>query len=127
MSLDIIEAEGMDPSRYVIVHADQIADLEKHHELARRGAWLEYDSIGSEATDRHLRLVVHMLDQGYADRLLLSQDAGWYSVGEPGGGAVRPYTGLLDDFVPRLASEGVTEQVIRRLLVDNPRRAFGIG
>jgi phosphotriesterase-related protein len=45
-------------------------------------------------------------------------------VGEPGGGTYRPHTFLFDGFVPALRARGVGDDEIRRLLVDNPARAF---
>ena len=125
-SLDLVEDEGMDPAHFVIVHADQIEDLALHRQLADRGAWLEYDSIGARPVEEHVRLLVDMLDLGYADRILLSQDAGWYRVGEPGGGEVRPYTAILDRFIPMLCDAGVDEAIVHRLFVKNPRRALTV-
>jgi phosphotriesterase-related protein len=53
-------------------------------------------------------------------KVLISQDAGWYHVGEPGGGDYRGYTYIYTDFLPRL------EPAWRRqLMVENPARAFG--
>ena len=124
MSLEIIESEGMDPRRYIIVHADQIPDLARHVILAQRGAWLEYDSIGARPIEAHVRLVLAMLDKGYEDQLLISQDAGWYHVGEPEGGEVRAFTDLTDRFIPALREAGATEDVIQKLLTTNPARAF---
>ncbi len=58
--------------------------------------------------------------------MLLSHDAGWYHVGEPGGGAYRPYDTLMADFVPALRAAGLSEAEVRRLTVDNPRAAFAV-
>lgn len=124
MSLDLAEAEGMDLHHYVVVHADQIADPAIHAALAARGAWLEYDAIGTRPAAEHAALVAHMLDGGWGGRLLLSQDAGWYHVGEPGGGTVRPYTALHDAFLPALRALGADEATVHLLLVENPVRAL---
>lgn len=126
-SLDIIEEEGMDPARYVIVHADQIAEPEVHVELAERGAWLEFDAIGTRPLDEHVELVRRMLEWGFEDQLLLSQDAGWFHVGEPNGGAVRPYTDIVDSFIPRLRDAGVDDNQVYKLFVQNPRDALSVG
>ena len=93
---------------------------------ARRGAWLEYDGIGPQSMDLHLRWVTFMLDQGYVDQLLISHDAGWYSVGEPRGGQVAPYTPVMETFVPLLRERGADEATIQKLLVTNPARALTI-
>lgn len=126
-SLDLIEAEGMNPERYVVAHADQIAEEEEHIALLRRGAWLSYDGIGWDPLERQERLTLAALERGYGGQVLLSQDAGWYHVGEPAGGEIRPMTTLLADFVPRLLAAGADEATLERLLVENPRRVLGIG
>ena len=61
---------------------------------------------------------------GYADRVLLSHDAGWYDPAKPGVGPQKPYTYLLATFVPKLRSGGLDEETIRWLTRDNARRAF---
>lgn len=126
-SLDIIEEEGMDPSRYVIVHADQILEPEVHVELAERGVWLEFDAIGTLPIEEHVELVRRMLEWGFEDQLLLSQDAGWFHVGEPDSGAVRPYTTIVDAFIPRLRDAGADDNLIYKLFVQNPRDALAVG
>ncbi len=126
--LDLIEAEEMDPAHFIVVHADQIPDMERHIELAQRGAWIEYDSIGNGplTLDAHARLVMDLVERGYEDQLLISQDTGWYEAGSPGGGAMRSYTVLGDQFLPLLTEMGATETLIEELLVANPRRALAI-
>jgi phosphotriesterase-related protein len=60
------------------------------------------------------------------DRVLVSQDAGWYHVGEPGGGNYRTHAFLFDAFVPALRAFGLGDAEIHALLVRNPAQAFGI-
>ena len=50
----------------------------------------------------------------------MSQDSGWYHVGEPGGGEFRGYTYLYSDFLPQLE-----EAQMPVLMWENPRSAFG--
>ena len=64
---------------------------------------------------------------GYIDQVLLSQDNGWYRVGEENTREkFKPYTAIADRLVPALIKEGWSQATIDRLLVDNPRRAFTI-
>jgi phosphotriesterase-related protein len=123
-SLDVAEAVGMDLSRYIIVHADQISSLDEIGGIVDRGAWVEYDAIGTRALDDHVDLLMRSLDRGWVDRILLSQDAGWYAVGEPNGGTVRPYTTLLTEFRHRLAQAGVDDQTWSKLTEANPAVAL---
>lgn len=135
-SLDLIEAHGMNPNKYIVAHADQMgadvnpADqewrqvLDTHQALLVRGVWLEYDSIGWSPIERHVALLVEMLDRGFERQLLISQDAGWYHVGEPAGGQIRPMTALMDDFLPALRAAGVNSRTMETLLIENPARVL---
>lgn len=126
--LEVVREEGVDLSALIIVHADSIPDVAVHERLAKSGAWVEYDAIGAKPIGEHVRLITHMVQRGFADRLLLSHDAGWYWVGEPDGGKakIRPYTALADELLPALKSAGMNEAILHRLLVDNPRKAFTV-
>jgi phosphotriesterase-related protein len=125
-SLDILRDEHVETGRFIFVHADAEADPRLHHQVAEAGAWVEYDSIGWRPADEHVRLIAAFLERGHADRLLLSHDAGWYHVGEPGGGQVKPYTPLMTELPPLLERAGVERAVLQRLTVDNVRRAFEV-
>jgi phosphotriesterase-related protein len=123
--LDLLEASGADPARFVWIHAHQEPDIAIHHELARRGAWLEYDGIGEPDTDeRFVDLVLRALDAGLGDRVLLSHDRGWYDPAQPGGGTPRPFTYLSETFLPKLRAAGVDDGTIDRLTRQNPFTAF---
>lgn len=127
--LNVVEAEGLPPGRFVWIHAQREPNVSLHRELAHRGAWLEYDGIGRRRTpqgtdDRFVRLVLKLLDAGLADRLLLSGDVLGYDAALPAGGEVEPYAYLLQTFLPKLAEAGVGQETIRHLTHDNPFDAF---
>ena len=126
--LEVVKSEGVDPSALIIVHADSVPDQSVHEKLAKEGAWVEYDAIGAKPINEHVRLISEMVRKGFADKLLLSHDAGWYWVGEPNGGKekIRPYTALSDELVPALKNAGLTEATLKRLLVENPKEAFTV-
>lgn len=58
--------------------------------------------------------------------MLLSQDRGWYSAGEPNGGEVKPFTYLTEHFMPLMHSFGIDERLVRTMTVANPARAFAV-
>lgn len=118
--LEIVRAGKLRPAKFVWVHAQNELDLGIHERMARAGAWVEFDGIGKPTADWHLRCVRHMAEKRLLNQVLISQDAGWYSVGQPGGGNFRGYSYILQDFAPRLAS-GQRE----KLLWKNPLRCFG--
>ncbi len=122
--LDVLAGEGVGCSAFIWVHADAEADAGLRREAAARGAWVELDAVDPDSPERHLRMLRELSDAGFADRVLVSQDRGWYNVGEPTGGGVRGYEKLLTGFVPALRKSGFEEQTVTGMLVDNPRRAL---
>jgi phosphotriesterase-related protein len=85
---------------------------------------VEFDGISPSSVARHVALVQRMKAEGLLGHVLVSHDAGWYRVGEPGGGQFRPYDTLFTAFIPALKASGFADAEVRQLLVDNPRRAL---
>lgn len=124
--LDTLRELGVAPEAYVWVHAQIEKDRPTHDWVAREGAWVELDGIAEESLADHVDAVVDMKGRGLLSRVLVSQDAGWFHVGEPGGGTYRPHDLLFDAFVPALRARGVTDAEVRTLLEVNPGRAFAV-
>lgn len=123
--LDIIEAAGYTPNRFIWIHTQAEPDFDQHLEMARRGAWIEYDSIGNPDEDaKFIGWIQRVLDAGFGDQLLLSHDRGWYDPAKPGGGTPKPFTYLTESFLPKLRAAGVTEETVKKFVEENPFRAF---
>ncbi len=123
--LAIIEDAGYTADRFISIHTQAEPDFALHLEIARRGAWIEYDGIGGWGEDAtYIGNINRILDAGLGDRLLLSQDRGWFDPALPGGGTPKPYTYLSEVFLPKLAASGVDAATIDMLTRDNPFRAF---
>jgi phosphotriesterase-related protein len=124
--LKIIEEAGYSPERFIWIHTQAEPDFDLHVEIARRGAWIEYDAIGSDqlSDDFFVEHIQRVLDAGLGDRLLLSHDRGWYDPALPGGGTPKPFTYLSETFLPKLRQAGVDEITLRQLTQSNPFRAF---
>jgi len=129
--LAIFEAEGADPARVVIGHADSYPRLEHYLEIIGRGASIEFDFLGMSFTpqERHgeprvIDLLLELLSRGHADRILLSQDVchNQQLRHYEGNG----YTYLQETFLPRLRARGVAEAEIEQMTVGNPRRILTI-
>jgi phosphotriesterase-related protein len=118
--IDIVAAEKVNPAKFVWVHAQSEKDHAFHEKAARAGAWVEFDGIRPQSAQWHLDSVRHMAARNLLGRTLISQDAGWYHVGEPSGGDYRGYAYLYTDFCPQLDTAWLP-----LLLWDNPRQAFG--
>lgn len=125
--LDIIEAMGYTPQRFIWIHTQAETDLDLHLEMGRRGAWLEYDWIGGDEPGSdafYMERIQRVLDADLGDQLLLSHDRGWYDPAQPGGGVTKPYTYLPEQFLPKLRDAGVDDATINQLTRVNPFRAF---
>jgi phosphotriesterase-related protein len=125
--LALLRARGAPPESYVWVHAQNEKDRATLGWAAQEGAWVELDGVGPTTLAAHADAVLDLARRDRLDRVLVSQDAGWYRVGEPGGGSYRPHTFLFDAFLPALRARGLGDGEVRQLLVDNPARAFAVG
>jgi len=124
--LEILEEEGVAGSAWVWVHAQTEKNTEVQAQAAAQGAWLEFDGIGPESVGQHVSFVCDMKRRGFLAKVLVSQDAGWYRVGEPGGGTFRAYDTLFTKFLPALKQAGLTDAEIRQITVTNPAKAFAV-
>lgn len=117
--LEIVAEEKVSLASFVWVHAQNEKDHAIHEQAARAGAWVSFDGIRPKSVDWHLDCVRFMAGKNLLGRTLVSQDSGWYHVGEPGGGNYRGYTLIYTGFLPKLDPAWV-----RTLMIDNPRKAF---
>lgn len=122
---------GVDPGRVVLGHSGDTTDVDHLCELADAGFVLGMDRFGinlDTTFEARADTVVEMCRRGYADRMVLSQDASCYIDWiDP---AVRAmltqwhYLHIHDDVLPYLLEQGVTEEQVTTMLVDVPRRYF---
>lgn len=121
--LDALAAQSVPADAFIWVHAQNEKADAMLKRGAERGAWVAFDGVSPSSHDRHLQLVRMMFDAGHGSRVLVSQDAGWYHVGEPGGGTFRPFDYVLRTFVPALR-DALGDKAVTQLLVTNPARAL---
>jgi len=125
--VDTLTAFGVAPHRIILAHLDRNPDAELHAEIASRGVYLEYDTMGRtkyRPDSELLDLIEHVVTAGHLDRLLLGQDIGRRSMLRAyGGGPGMRY--LMETFVPRVRrriGDGATDAI----LVANPARVFAL-
>ncbi|HTR01465.1 MAG TPA: hypothetical protein VMH83_15815 [Candidatus Acidoferrum sp.] len=109
---DILEDAGVKPSSIVIGHLGNLVDANVYVQktLCRRGAFIGFDRQGGFGDAQVVPMVMALIEAGFADNLLFSADA---SSG---------YDKTLTVFLPKLKAAGVTDDVLHRIMVDNPRR-----
>ena len=128
--LRIFTEEGVDPARVVIGHADSYHNLDFYLSVIAAGANLQFDFLGhrfssEEALEpRLVETIVELLERGFADQLLLSQDVCHNRQLKANGGF--GYVYLQQHFLPTLRTAAVGEGEIRQMTIDNPARILTI-
>ncbi|HEX2460313.1 MAG TPA: hypothetical protein VHJ58_09205 [Vicinamibacterales bacterium] len=141
----IFESEGLGPSRVCIGHTDNSAN-DYQMGLAKRGYYLGMDQLprggpaapgtplqqpGTLSWDQRYAQIKNLVDAGLADRLMLGNDHSIAMSLQPTAAdrmrlAQNP-DGILfvsRKAIPALRKIGVSEQAIRTMTVDVPRRFF---
>jgi phosphotriesterase-related protein len=128
----VVAEEGVKPSRVVLGHSGDSDDIGYLSELAEAGFLLGMDRFGLNAQfsfERRVGVVVEMCRRGYAEKMVLSHDASCYI--DWMDKAILPtflpswhYRHIHEDVLPALRTAGITDEQIKTMLVDNPRRYF---
>lgn len=124
--LSILKKTGIHPSAWIWIHAQNEKDHSQHIKAARMGAWISFDGVSPPSLATHVELATKMRNEGLLHRVLVSQDAGWYHVGQPHGGDFRSYETVFTAFIPAIRAAGFTNADVRALFIDNPSKAFSI-
>ena len=128
--LRIFIEEGVDPARVVIGHADSYHNLDFYLKVLADGANLQFDFLGhrfaaEEALEpRLVETIVELLERGFGEQLLLSQDVCHNRQLKANGGF--GYVYLQQHFLPTLRTAAVGEGEIRQMTIDNPARILTI-
>ncbi|MEU7836552.1 MULTISPECIES: aryldialkylphosphatase [unclassified Nonomuraea] len=115
--LEILLAQGLAGDRVSVGYAG--SDPAVARKIAEAGAYVSLGSL-SLGTDQSARIALALIEDGHADRLLLSTGVSRIAqvnrYGGPG------YAHLFHTLLPRLRESGVTEDTIRLVTRDNPLR-----
>jgi phosphotriesterase-related protein len=128
--IDTLAAEGADLKRVVMGHSNSIADdLPFMKRLLARGVYIQFDTLGRMGSrlgtvdDGKVAVGIAALAKaGFADRILLSQDVCHKIELKKYGGT--GYSYVMEFVLPELRRLGVTEEQIRQMMVENPKRVL---
>ncbi len=136
LALDFYASHGVDLTKVVIGHAGDTNDRDYLKWIMDRGAAIGCDRFGLDlfnTTQDRVATIASLCEQGYTDRIVLSHDAACYMdffSGEATQQALAQaapnwhYLHITNDVLPALRERGITDEQIRTMLVDNPRRYF---
>lgn len=129
--IDLLTAEGVEPERIVIGHTDTVKSLDYSIDLLKRGVYIEYDcmmavksggQIAQNELDRRVSYIRDLVELGYAEKILLSQDVSQRSHQAAHGGP--GLTFVFEEFAEAAVAAGIEPDALRMMNVDNPRRAL---
>lgn len=149
--IDLLVAEGVDLDRVVIGHLDTQLSVDYAKRVLDRGVLIAVDTIGKESWDFFLEpvadradgefakrsfarsdagradLVAALVDDGYAERILLAQDLTGAEVWmNPATHGQLGYRYLAERFLPALAERGVDETQIEQMTARTPARLLEV-
>lgn len=132
--LEALIKAGANPERCIIGHVSDTTNVGHIVEILERGCFVAFDTIGIETavTDRtNSAMVSGLIGLGYEEQIMLSHDLYIKEVGRvsesgptAGAGHAPDYGHVQRTFVPWLREAGVSEEAIRQVTVENPKRAF---
>lgn len=114
-------------------------------EALERGAYLSLDSIGSPfwggtyaSYEDNIARIQRFADAGYADRIIIGSDTGWFDPGQPAGFELEQvdgvwtmvgtyagdYSQIQGEFVPAMQEAGLSDELIQMLMHENPWNAY---
>lgn len=127
---------GANPKKIMIGHQNLSDDVNYHlFQLSKPGFYIGFDRLGLGAPwgkPGAEDCIIELIKKGYVNRIMLSHDtiAAW--LGRPGivPDAVKPAvenwypTYIHKKLIPKMKAAGITDEQIKTILVDNPRRFF---
>jgi phosphotriesterase-related protein len=129
---DVFEEEGVDLRRVVIGHCGDSEDISYLESILKRGSMIGMDRNGIDLilpTKQRVATIAELCRRGWADQMVLSHDASCFIDWFPRQLLEQMvskwnYRHICDQVIPALCESGVSDEQIRTMTVDNPRRFF---
>lgn len=126
--LDILENEGVDLTTVALGHLDRNPDEYYLLKLADRGIYIQFDGPGKvkyHPDSTRVALIRSLIGHGYGRQLLISGDMGRASYLEAYGGGTG-FRFIKTKFIARLLDEGISQQDIDTIFIENPKRWLAV-
>jgi phosphotriesterase-related protein len=134
--VEILTAEGVDPSKIQIAHTGDTDDLDYIERLLATGVFIGMDRYGLDLylpTEKRNATVLALLERGHAGRMFLSQDycatIDWFP--EEAAAQLEPLvkdwsmTFLFESVIPTLKERGMTDEQLDQMMVENVKAWLG--
>lgn len=132
-AMRVLSEEGGDPGRTVMCHIDRtLFDVDSMIRLAKTGCYLEFDLFGQESSfyplapidmpndAMRVNYIRQLIDAGYLERILVSQDiCAKHRLTRYGG---EGYYYLLQSVIPLMRQKAMSDEAIDTIVKENPAR-----
>lgn len=138
---ELLKELGVDLSRINLGHIDVThpdTPLGEFERVLQEGSSISFDMIALDymwagedprwpgmhkVPEKRIERVVSLIDKGYIDQIMLSNDNTTFTDCQPMPELPFPtYTRVLLDFIPKLKERGITDEQVHKIMYDNPRR-----
>ena len=132
---ELFLGEGINPKKVMIGHVSNNKDIEYHKAILAKGVYIAFDRLGLEIitpTDVIVKNVAELCKQGFASQIMLSHDTVNVWLGRQIDTPEQVLKALANwridhisqNVLPALKAQGVTDEQIKTMMVDNPRNLF---
>jgi phosphotriesterase-related protein len=132
---ELFLSEGADPKKVMIGHVSNNKDIEYHKAILAKGVYIAFDRLGLEIitpTDVIIKNVAELCKQGFASQIMLSHDTVNVWLGRQIDTPEQVLKALAnwridhisENVLPALKAQGVTDDQIKTMMVDNPKNLF---
>lgn len=125
--LDLLESLGVNLNKVILGHVALSNNLDYIKSLLKRGAYVEFDTIGKNGylpDETRVNFIKTLCKEGWSEKIIMSVDLTRRSHLKINGGIGYAY--LIETFVPMLREAGVKESDLENILVKNPKRILGV-
>jgi len=127
--------EGADPKKVMIGHVSNSKDIEYHKAILSKGVYIAFDRIGLDIItpfEFHVKNVSELCKLGFANKIMLSHDTVNVWLGRMTDIPEQYKAGfknwhidhIFKDFLPAIKAQGVTDEQIKTMMVENPKNLF---
>lgn len=123
--IDILKGNGANLSKVIIGHVDLSGDIDYILKLIDKGVYVAFDTIGKinyMPEESRLEMLKEICKRGLSNRVVMSMDITRKTHLKGRGGL--GYSYLLDEFIPFIKENGIAEEDIENMLVNNAKKIF---
>ena len=134
---EFLLSQGADPKKVMIGHVTNSKEIDYHRAILAKGVSVGFDRLGlaplyNVPDNVSVQNIATLCKEGYANKIMLSHDTVNYWVGRPIT-VPDPIMKMLADWrvdhvskdiIPALKAQGVTDDQINTMMVENPKNLF---